>query len=116
VRRIVSVPPGGSVDDVKIPIACTLSVDDAGTRVEEWRATLTRVAVDSRRVAPTELVFTLRADGPALAALLDLVRREVACCAFFEFALHVATGATTLRVTVPEDAAAALDGFAQLAG
>jgi hypothetical protein len=105
-----------TVEFVKIPIACTLSVDDAGTRVEEWRATLARVVVESGRVAPTELVCTLRADQPELAALLDLVRREVACCAFFEFALHVAAGATTLRVTVPEDAAAVLDGFAQLAG
>jgi hypothetical protein len=104
------------VEFVKVPIACTLNLDDAGTRLDEWRATLTRVVVDSERVAPTELAFTLRADQQELAALLDLVRREVACCAFFEFALHVAAGATTLRVTVPENAAAVLDGFAQLAG
>jgi hypothetical protein len=100
---------------VRIPIACTLSPDDAPTRVAEWRATLARVVVDTRRVAPTELAFSLHVDDRELAALIELVRREVACCAFFEFALHVTAGATMLRVTVPPDAATVLDEFAVLA-
>lgn len=105
-----------TVEFVKVPIACTLSVDDAGTRIDEWRTVLGRVVTGTERVAPTELAFTLRADPQQLSVLLDLVRREVTCCTFFEFALRVAAGGTTLRVTVPPDAAAVLDEFAQLAG
>jgi hypothetical protein len=92
-----------------------LTVDDASTRVDEWRTTLARVVVDAERTAPTELALRVETDARDLAALVDLVRREVACCAFFEFALHVAVGGTTLRVTVPPDAAAVLDAFATLA-
>jgi hypothetical protein len=100
---------------VRVPIACTLGADDAETRLTEWRTILGRIVVGSERVGPTELALSLRADGRELAALVDLVRREVACCSFFEFALHIAAGATTLRVTVPPDAAGVLDGFAELA-
>jgi hypothetical protein len=115
VRPIVPVDSGGTVAIVKIPIACTLPADDAQARVEEWRTTLARVVVDAERVSPTELALRLRAGDRELSAVVDLVRREVSCCAFFEFALHVAAGATTLRVTVPADAAAVLDDFARLA-
>jgi hypothetical protein len=116
VGRIVPAGSGSSVDAVRIPIACSLTADDAETRLDEWRATLTRVVVGAERTAPTELTLSLRANHDELAALVDLVRREIACCSFFEFALHLTAGATTLRVRVPDDAAGVLDGFAQLAG
>ena len=100
---------------MRIPIACTLTVDDAGTRLDEWRATLTRVVEAIERPAPTELVFRLRADARSeLAPLVDLVQREATCCAFFEFTLHIAVDGVTLRATVPPDAASILDEFADL--
>jgi hypothetical protein len=104
------------VAGVRVPIACTLSVDDAATRLDEWRAMLTRVVASVERVAPTELELRLQTAPGDLDRLVDLVQREATCCTFFEFALHVAADAVTLRVTVPADAAPVLDGFAALAG
>jgi hypothetical protein len=101
---------------MRVPIACTLSVEEGPTRLEEWRTMLARVAAGADRPAPTDLAFRIRDDARAeLGALVDLVRREVTCCAFFEFSLQVTAAAVTLRVTVPPDASAILDEFVLLA-
>jgi hypothetical protein len=49
-----------------------------------------------------------------LEAAVDLARREKACCAFFEFAIEVEEDASWLSVTVPPDAADALEDLASL--
>jgi hypothetical protein len=77
---------------------------------DEWRALLSDAAVAAERPAPTEVVVRLR-DGAPVAALVDLARREKACCPFFDFSLLVEADALTLRVGVPDEAAALLDGF-----
>jgi hypothetical protein len=41
---------------MRVPIACTLNVDDAETRVDEWRAAFVRSIASGERVSPTELV------------------------------------------------------------
>jgi hypothetical protein len=92
---------------VKIPIACSLSADDMGDRLEEWRAT---VALATAR-EPTPDGYRLRfASDPAFAGrLAELAAREVACCAFFTFAVTVATDGLALDVSVPADARPLLD-------
>jgi hypothetical protein len=101
---------------MRIPIACTLTVDDAATRLDEWRSMVTRLVATIERPAPTELVLLLRDDARSeLSMLVDLVQREATCCAFFQFALHIGSDAVSLRMTVPPDAIVVLDNFAQLA-
>jgi hypothetical protein len=100
---------------MRIPIACTLSADGAATRLDEWRALLTRVVASTERSAQTELALRVRPEPGDLDRLVDLVQREAGCCTFFEFALQITADAVTLRVTVPADAAPVLDGFAALA-
>jgi hypothetical protein len=99
-----------------VPIACTLTVDDATTRLDEWRSALGRSIASVRRTSPTELVLALRDDRAGLDALVALTQRELACCAFFDFTLRIAVEGVALVVAVPPDAAAVLDDFANLAG
>jgi hypothetical protein len=106
----------GTLGAVRVPIACTLTVDDAATRIDEWRAVLDRSIASVHRTSPTEIVLTLRDDRAGLDDLVGLARREVACCAFFDFTLDIAVDAVALVVTVPADAAGVLDDFAALAG
>ncbi|MHB1584780.1 MAG: hypothetical protein ACYCU7_05920 [Acidimicrobiales bacterium] len=95
---------------MRIPIACSLTQQAAGAQLDEWRALLSDAAVLAERPAPTEVRFRLR-DGAPVAALVDLARREKACCPFFDFSLLVEADALTLRVAVPDEGAALLDGF-----
>lgn len=101
---------------MRVPIACTLTVDDAGARLDEWREALARSITSVQRTAPTEVVLTLRDDRAGLDELVGLAQRELACCAFFAFRLDLAVGGVSLVVTTPADAATVLDGFAELAG
>lgn len=100
---------------MRVPIACTLTVDEAPARLEEWRAAFATVVASVVRVEPTRLDLRVSAPARDLGSLIDLVQHEAACCAFFDFALHIDSDAITLRVTVPPDAAAILDDFATLA-
>jgi hypothetical protein len=98
---------------VDVPIACTLTPDAADERVDEWRAALGQAAAAAGRVAPARLEIRLR-PGARVAALVDLVRREVACCPFFRFTLEVDAGVFTLTVAVPPEAETVLDAFSHL--
>jgi ribosomal protein S12 methylthiotransferase accessory factor YcaO len=101
---------------MRVPIACTLTVDDAATRIDEWRTVLGRSITSVRRTSPTEIVLLVRDDRAGLDELVGLAQREVACCGFFDFTLDIAVDAVALVVTVPPDAAGVLDEFAALAG
>ena len=99
---------------VQVPIACTLTADARTERTEEWRATLRTSVTAATRKAPGRVELRL-ADGPSAAGrLVDLVRREKACCGFFSFAVEIDAQGATLVVEVPEDAVAVLDDFAAL--
>jgi hypothetical protein len=100
---------------VDIPIACTLEQAEAEQRVERWRNILARAVARAERVAPDRLSFELNPDLADLRALALLAQEEKACCGFFTFVLGVEADAVTLRVGVPHDAVALLDGFAALA-
>lgn len=101
---------------MKVPIACTLTAKDAADRVEEWRRALGASGTGVSRPDPVRLVVAVGSDPAKIAVLVDLARREKACCEFFGFSFQVGADEVTLEVSVPEDAATALDGFEALAG
>jgi hypothetical protein len=76
--------------------------------VGEWRELLARVVDRSERVAPSRLELGLLA-GSDIGPVIDLARRETACCPFFRFTLEITTGRLVLVVEVPEEATEALD-------
>ena len=100
---------------VKIPIACTLTTEDAAVRVEEWRAFFTTHTHEVRALSATEMAVRLGDDDASLLAAADLARREQSCCNFFSFAIEIAPAARWLRVSVPADAAPVLEDFSALA-
>jgi hypothetical protein len=97
----------------RIPIACTLTVADAGDRVEEWRSFLADNVEEARRDGDV-LHLRLRDSDAALCAAADLSAREKQCCEFFAFAITIEADARWLDITVPSDASAILDDFAGL--
>jgi hypothetical protein len=67
-------------------------------------------------VAPGRFELRLL-DGPAAAGrLVDLARREKACCGFFTIAIEIDAQGATMVVEVPDDAVAVLDDFVVLHG
>ncbi len=96
------------------PVACTLSQEDASSRLAEWHDFLHRAVDLSERPAEGRLRLRLEPPSENLLAAVDLARREKACCAFFEFSIEVRSDANWLVVTVPTDASASLDALAGL--
>ena len=99
-----------------IPIACSLEAGEIGARVDEWRRQLAANATGMDRPHPGRLDIRLGDDRDGLAGLMKLARLEKGCCPFFGFTFEVGASATTLVIEAPADAAALLDGFADLAG
>ena len=100
---------------MRVPIACNLNAEAATGRIEEWRATMSTSVASSKRTAAGRVDLRL-ADGPTAAGqMVDLARREKACCGFFTFTVEIEADGATMVVEVPDDAAAILDDFAALA-
>ena len=103
-------------EDVKVPIACSLNAEAATDRMEEWRTALRTSVTRTTRSAVGRVDLRL-ADGPTAAGqMVDLARREKACCGFFTFTVEIDADGATMVVEVPDDAAAVLDDFADLSG
>jgi hypothetical protein len=99
------------MDRVSVPIACQLDRTDARRQFGEWQRLMERPTVTVRRASATELELGL-AEGPeGLADVVDLARREKACCPFFDFTLRIGADTVTLVLSVPDEAIAVLDGF-----
>jgi hypothetical protein len=98
------------------PIACSLSVDGARERVEEWRGFFARSVDSVERLADERFRFRLVPEPGALTDAVDLAQREKACCPFFDFSIEVGPDRCWLAVGVPTEATAVLAGFAALAG
>jgi hypothetical protein len=93
------------------PIACTLGADELEVRLAEWDRVLeraTRRSIDGPRAT---LAFPA-GDAALASSLADLTVREVGCCGFFDFRVHVAAGVLELDIAVPPDAAPVLADFA----
>jgi hypothetical protein len=99
----------------RVPIACTLTANELPGRVDEWRALVRDWVVETRR-EPGSARLRLDPSEQALVAAVALAQREKECCAFFEFSLSIESEARWLCVTVPDDADATLDAFAQMLG
>jgi MerR family transcriptional regulator, copper efflux regulator len=82
-------------------LACTLDAAELPQRVAQWRALL---AGAGHEVIPGGLRFTLPASlaGPAA----GLAAAEQACCAFFDFRLHLAGAEVHLEIRGPAEAVA----------
>jgi hypothetical protein len=99
---------------MRIPIACTLTSESAGARLEEWRQFLARWTGAAEHASALALRVQLNGSPEALEGAVDLARREKACCAFFEFSIEVEADASWLSVKVPPDAADVLADFVSL--
>ena len=99
-----------------VPIACSLDAGDIAPRVDEWRVLLASSATGFTRVQLGRLEIGLRDDRRGLGRLMRLARLERECCPFFGFTFLVGASTVALAIEAPADAAALLDGFAQLAG
>ncbi|MGH9043775.1 MAG: hypothetical protein ACRDVP_02865 [Acidimicrobiales bacterium] len=97
----------------RIPLACSLSVHDAGTRVQEWRRFLNRDVVQV--VRETRIArLRLQENDEALLCAVDLARREKRCCSFFDLRIVTLPDALWLEIEVPREAAAILDELVSL--
>lgn len=96
------------------PAGCTLDGEDAASRLAEWRSFLARAVDRSERHSDQRLCLRLGPGEVDLLAAVDLSRREMACCDFFEFAIEMRRDANWLVVTVPAQAVGSLDGLAGL--
>jgi hypothetical protein len=103
-----------TVPQASVPIACTLSPDQAGERLAEFRALFAAHLLRLERPAPTRLRLVL-AEAAGEDAVRELLTREQGCCAFFDFAVAGRGGELLADLEVPEGAAPALDGFAGIA-
>ena len=98
----------------KVPIACSLTADDAADRVEEWRRFLSERIVDIERTDDAAR-FRLEESYDALHIASDLARREKACCPFFDFRLLLKPEAVWLEVDAPHEAAEVVSELIRMA-
>ena len=86
-----------------IPIACTLSGDDAGSRVAEWSD-----LVDQHLLARDDVPHGVRLRFAAQPGLEDAVRAlavaEAQCCAFLTLDVAGDGDEVSLEITGPDDA------------
>ncbi|MGI9015965.1 MAG: hypothetical protein ACR2HR_02480 [Euzebya sp.] len=84
-----------------IPIACSLSADDAANQVLEWTDLQRHVL--STQVLPHGVVMTLPLE---LAEVIeDLARREAACCGFLDITTTQMPDHVRLQITSEQDQA-----------
>ena len=103
------------MDELSIPIACTLSPDQTGQRLEEFVELFARHLRELTRPAPHMARFVFGPADEIEASARDLFAREQECCAFFRFEVEREGAALIVRAEVPVGAEASLDGLAMLA-
>ena len=96
-----------------VPVACSLTADNAAARVAEWRTFLHQSVVSSARDSDG-LHLRLSDSDEVLLAAADLAAREQACCPFFSMTIRIDASGRTLTLGAPADAAGVLDQFAGL--
>jgi hypothetical protein len=97
-----------------VPIACTLTPDDASDRMEEWRRFLSGSVGTAIRTSREQLRIRLKSSTEGLLMAVDLAQRERACCEFFQFSIRLGADARWLVIGVPTDAIRLLDDFEAL--
>jgi hypothetical protein len=86
---------------MKIPVACTLTAEQAPDRVAEWRDALAVAQVRERTPEGYRLRFPK--DAANASRLADLAAREVDCCAFFTFTVTLTNAELVLDVLAPAE-------------
>lgn len=86
---------------MRIPIACSLTADDARTQLEAWRSFFATGVAAVRAPDPGRLRVRLADGDTALLTATGLARRERACCPFFGFALDLDDEGWWLQLSVP---------------
>jgi hypothetical protein len=99
---------------MRVPIACTLTSEAAGARLEEWRRFFADFTAVAEQSSDVQVRVRLANSTEAVHAAVDLARREKACCAFFEFSIEVEADASWLSIKVPSDATDTLADFVSL--
>ena len=99
---------------MRVPIACTLTSDDASVRIEEWRCFLSGPDVVADRTSGEQLRIRLGPSTEDLLAAVDLAEREKACCEFFQFSIELGPDAHGVVIGVPPEAIGVLDDFEEL--
>lgn len=99
---------------VKVPIACSLTADAASVRIQEWRTVLSTSVTTVTRPVPGRVELRMVDDLGSAGTLIDLARREKACCEFFTFTIEIDALGATLVIEVPDDAVLVLDDFGAL--
>ncbi len=99
---------------MRVPIACTLTVESAADRIEEWRTFFGTWIDAAERTKDRELRLRLDGSEKALVIAADLAQREKACCGFFDFCIEVQSDERWLLVRVPDEAAGVLTDIVAL--
>ncbi len=92
--------------------ACTLPTAGQPLRVAEFDELFTASLLGVSRVESGWLRLRLDGGADAEGRARDLIARETACCAFFDFAVGRDGGDVIVDVRVPADRATVLDGLA----
>jgi hypothetical protein len=92
---------------------CTLPTADLPDRVSAFDDVFRRHLSSVERRGSTRTQFALDPRPSVAAVVADLAAREVQCCAFFDFALHLGDGSLALTVSVPDRFAPVLAAFTE---
>lgn len=95
------------------PVVCTLSAEDLGPRLADFRD-LFRYLLTMERPEPTRLHLVL-AEQARVEAVRELLVREQQCCGFLAFTIRPEPGRVLVDLEVRQEAAPVLDGLAGLA-
>jgi hypothetical protein len=113
----MTLPEGASACEnraVRVPIACTLTSDDASARIEEWRRFLNGPDVAGERMSCEQLRIRLGQSTEVLLVAVDLAEREKACCEFFQFSIELGPESRWLAIDVPPEAVGVIYDFESL--
>ena len=110
---------GGAEGPVRVmtwvPEACTLPTVEQPLRVAEFDDLFATAVAPAEREGSTGLRVHLPAGAEVVAAVRELVAREMGCCSFFAFEVLSSSTGTELRVRVPESQIVVLDAMVQRA-
>ena len=98
-----------------IPIACTLSPNQTGQRLEEFENLFATHLRELTRTAPRVARFVFQAADEIEDVARDLFAREHECCAFFDFVVQRQGAELIVQAEVPVGAEASLDELAAIA-
>jgi hypothetical protein len=102
-------------DEPTIPIACTLSPDEAGQRLQEFEHLFANHLRELTRPTPRRARFVFASVPEIEQSTRDLFAREQECCAFFDILIERQSTNLVVELAVPAGAEAALDGLASVA-